>query len=133
VLADPHIGSFGVVAIGLQLLAKLVLLHALARSARAGWWRWPWWRASAAGMDAGAAPCTRAGQPVSPGLRGGIWRSGAWRRPARCPCAMADRGLAGGAVGWWVARRIGGISGDGHGAGIELTETALLLGLLCWR
>jgi adenosylcobinamide-GDP ribazoletransferase len=47
VLADPHIGSFGVVAIGLQLLAKLVLLHALARSARAGWWRWPWWRASA--------------------------------------------------------------------------------------
>jgi adenosylcobinamide-GDP ribazoletransferase len=32
-----------------------------------------------------------------------------------------------------MARRIGGISGDGHGAGIELTETALLLGLLCWR
>ncbi|WP_164066707.1 adenosylcobinamide-GDP ribazoletransferase, partial [Serratia marcescens] len=29
VLADPHLGSFGAVAIGLQLLAKLVLLHAL--------------------------------------------------------------------------------------------------------
>ena len=29
VLADPHIGSFGAVAIGLQLLAKLLLLHAL--------------------------------------------------------------------------------------------------------
>ena len=29
VLADPHVGSFGVVAIALQLLAKLVLLHAL--------------------------------------------------------------------------------------------------------
>ncbi|MFM9449620.1 adenosylcobinamide-GDP ribazoletransferase, partial [Streptomyces acidiscabies] len=27
VLADPHIGSFGVVAIALQLLAKLVLLR----------------------------------------------------------------------------------------------------------
>lgn len=29
VLGDPHIGSFAVVAIALQLLAKLVLLHAL--------------------------------------------------------------------------------------------------------
>ena len=29
--------------------------------------------------------------------------------------------------GLWIMRRIGGISGDGHGAGIELTETALLL------
>ena len=29
VLADPHIGSFGVTAIALQLLAKLVLLHAV--------------------------------------------------------------------------------------------------------
>ena len=29
VMADPHIGSFGVIAIVLQLLAKLVLLHAL--------------------------------------------------------------------------------------------------------
>ena len=29
VMADPHIGSFGVVALAMQLLAKLVLLHAL--------------------------------------------------------------------------------------------------------
>jgi len=31
--------------------------------------------------------------------------------------------------GWHVRRTIGGISGDGHGAGIELIETGLLLGL----
>ena len=29
VLSDPHVGSFGVVAIALQLIAKLALLHAL--------------------------------------------------------------------------------------------------------
>ncbi|MEQ1479375.1 adenosylcobinamide-GDP ribazoletransferase, partial [Salmonella enterica] len=29
VMADPHVGSFGVVVIVLQLLAKLVLVHAL--------------------------------------------------------------------------------------------------------
>src|SRR3546814_19979781 len=28
-LSDPHVGSFAVVAIALQLIAKLVLLHAL--------------------------------------------------------------------------------------------------------
>lgn len=33
VMADPHIGSFGVVALAMQLLAKLVLLHALPVSA----------------------------------------------------------------------------------------------------
>ena len=26
----------------------------------------------------------------------------------------------------WIRRRIGGISGDGHGAGIEMIEVALL-------
>ncbi|MFX8164492.1 adenosylcobinamide-GDP ribazoletransferase, partial [Acinetobacter baumannii] len=32
--------------------------------------------------------------------------------------------------GWRVRRTIGGISGDGHGAGIEVIETALLLALV---
>jgi adenosylcobinamide-GDP ribazoletransferase len=32
--------------------------------------------------------------------------------------------------GWWIMRRIGGISGDGDGAGIELAETALLFALV---
>jgi adenosylcobinamide-GDP ribazoletransferase len=47
---------------------------------------------------------------------------------------MDDRGHSrDGRMGWWIARRIGGISGDGHGAGIELTETALLLAMVAWR
>jgi len=31
----------------------------------------------------------------------------------------------------WLRSRIGGISGDGHGAGIEVVETALMLAVLC--
>jgi len=37
------------------------------------------------------------------------------------------------AWGWWLKRRIGGISGDGHGAGIELVETGLLFAVACLR
>ena len=38
-------------------------------------------------------------------------------------------------VGWafWLKHRIGGVSGDCHGAGIELVETGLLAALLVAR
>jgi hypothetical protein len=46
---------------------------------------------------------------------------------------MADRGHSrDGAVGWWIAGASAAF-GDGHGAGIELTETALLLAMVAWR
>ncbi len=32
--------------------------------------------------------------------------------------------------GWWLMRKIGGISGDGHGAGIEVGESFLLAAAL---
>ena len=31
---------------------------------------------------------------------------------------------------WWLLRKIGGISGDGHGAGIEISESLLLAAAL---
>lgn len=130
VMADPQVGSFGVVAIGLQLLAKLVLLHALAatpwiiplipfaaRIGPLGWVRWlPSLRVGLGSALAGAlrmqdligwALLLAGTCVVSPGL-------------VATPLLILGFGL-------WLKRRIGGITGDCHGAGIELVETGLLL------
>ncbi|PNU02690.1 adenosylcobinamide-GDP ribazoletransferase [Novosphingobium guangzhouense] len=135
VMADPHVGSFAVVAIALQLFAKLVLLHALlpaqlpalvlvpvlARIAPIGW--------------------TRFLPPLHTGL-GSRFREGvgrlhliAWSIAAILAAALFAPALlalflAAPLWGWWLRAKLGGISGDGHGAGIELVETALLLALV---
>ncbi|GGN56379.1 MAG: adenosylcobinamide-GDP ribazoletransferase [Novosphingobium sp.] len=132
VLADPHIGSFGVTAIGLQLIAKLILLRlamgtiplaALAVvpvAARIGPLFWtltlpPLHRGMGTSFGAGANwPACLAWFLVLDAL---AW----WWSPALLFAlpAMAIWNL-------WLRRKIGGISGDGHGAGIELVETATL-------
>ncbi|WP_067732397.1 adenosylcobinamide-GDP ribazoletransferase [Novosphingobium naphthalenivorans] len=136
VLADPHIGSFGVTAIGLQLIAKLVLLRlamdavplaalvAVPLAARIGPLVWtltlpPLHRGMGTSFGAGANwPACAAWFLV---LGASAW----WTGPALllAPAAIALWGL-------WLHRRIGGISGDGHGAGIELAETATLAALV---
>ena len=134
VMADPHIGSFGVVAIVLQLLAKLVLLHAVQGPAwgalllvpavaRIGPLLWATWL-----------------PPLKPGLGASI--TGAIRHRDLIGWLLV---LAGMSVwqpallsalllipAWalWLRYRIGGINGDGHGAGIELAETGLLLAVV---
>ncbi|WCT72358.1 adenosylcobinamide-GDP ribazoletransferase [Sphingomonas naphthae] len=135
VLADPHVGSFGAVAIGLQLLAKLVLLHAVIE-------RGLWWPLALIPFAARIAPLvwTLWLSPLHEGLaarfRGAIgwpvvvaWAvvlaGAAWLSPGLLVTAPAIL-----AFGGWLKARIGGISGDGHGAGIELVETALLLAIL---
>ena len=133
VLADPHIGSFGVTAIVLQLLTKLLLLHAAgAMGAGAAWllagvcliarigpivwtlWLPPLHEGMGSRFGQGAAPIHVAG----------------WTAAALCLCAAEPVLLAGAPLiamwGWWLRRRIGGISGDGHGAGIEIVESGLL-------
>ena len=138
VLHDPHIGSFGVVAIALQLIAKLVLLHALVerdallaialipfatRIAPRGWARWL--------------------PPLHEGL-GARFRHavrpidlGAWALALVAAALLLSPSLSVlplVALLWalWLERRIGGISGDGHGAGIEISETALLIAAIIW-
>lgn len=135
VMKDPHVGSFGVLALVLQSAAKLVLLAllvgrigpwplvlvpALARIGPLGWTRW------------------------LPPLGGGLAERFAWAVRRRDIAVWAIAMLAAASIcpplavapvlmglwGLWLRRRIGGISGDCHGAGIELTETGLLAALL---
>lgn len=133
VLADPHVGSFGVVAIGLQLLAKLVLLHALL--ATPGWWAvafvpaaarlgplvWSWWLPP---LHEGLA--SRFRNVIRPADLI-VWLVLLGFAIALAAHALIVAPLLIGAWGWRVRRMLGGISGDGHGAGIELVETGLLL------
>ncbi|TCM39236.1 adenosylcobinamide-GDP ribazoletransferase [Novosphingobium sp. ST904] len=150
VMADPHVGSFAVVAVVLQLLAKLVLLHALAAGHMAG---------QMTGQVGGAVwalvlvpPLARIAPlvwtltlpPLHEGLGSRFRSAVGWGHVIGWSVAALAAGLlvapallavflAVPAWGWWLKRRIGGISGDGHGAGIELVETALLLALLVVR
>ncbi|MGV7119285.1 adenosylcobinamide-GDP ribazoletransferase [Sphingopyxis sp. 550A] len=137
VLADPHAGGFAVVAIALQLLVKLVLLHGLiateaftaillipfaARIAPLLWSRW-----LPALHDGLGSRFRGAVRPVAIGLWTILLLALAPLSPSllAAPLAML-------LWGWWLRRRIGGISGDGHGAGIEVTESLLLFAALLW-
>ncbi|MBF5092630.1 MULTISPECIES: adenosylcobinamide-GDP ribazoletransferase [unclassified Novosphingobium] len=133
VLADPHIGSFGVVAIGLQVAAKLVLLHlALTVSVPPALLLVPVlarlgpiaWAITLPPLHAGMGTLFRAG---ATGRVFAVWLACL----AFCACLTnAALLLVLGLVplwAWWLRARIGGLSGDGHGAGIELLETAGLL------
>ncbi|MBB4618189.1 adenosylcobinamide-GDP ribazoletransferase [Sphingomonas abaci] len=134
VMADPHIGSFGTVAIVLQLLAKLVLLHALGTAA------WPALILVPVAARCGPLAWARWLPPLKPGLGAGI-ATGVRSRD------LIGWGLVLLGLGWvrlgllaapvlillwglYLRRRIGGVTGDAHGAGIETVETLLLLALV---
>ena len=125
------------VAIALQLIAKLVLLHALIEreafiaallipfAARIG----PLvWSRTLPDLHAGLGSRFRnAVRPVDFAVWGVLLLAAAWVSPSL---------LAAPPVfilwGWWLVGKIGGISGDGHGAGIEITESLLLAAALLW-
>lgn len=136
VLADPHVGSFGVTAIVLQLIAKLVLLR-LALDVV------PFGALIGVPIAARVGPLvwTLMLPPLHPGMgstfgAGANWLAAAAWLVALCGWAwIFDLGILIGIPaimlwGLWLRRRIGGISGDGHGAGIEVVETALLVTLV---
>ena len=137
VLGDPHVGGFAVVAIALQLIAKLVLLHALIEreafvaialipfAARIGPLVW-----SRAMPDLHAGLGSRFRNAVRP-ADFAIWTmlllAAAWASPSLLAAPLVFI-----LWGWWLLDRIGGISGDGHGAGIEIAESLLLAAALLW-
>lgn len=135
VLADPHVGSFAVVTIGLQLLAKLVLLHAVIEAdllpaivlipfaARIG--PLVWTRFLPPLHQGLAARFKDAIRPIDLALWALALLPAAWFSPAMLVAVPLFV-----LWGWYLRRKLGGISGDGHGAGIELGETVLLLAVL---
>jgi adenosylcobinamide-GDP ribazoletransferase len=135
VLADPHIGSFGAVAIGVQLIAKLVLLHALIErqafvailfvpfAARIGPLLWSRWLPD---LHAGLASRFRGiVRPIDFAIWALLLLAAAWFSPSLLATPLLLFGW-----GAWLRAKLGGISGDGHGAGIEVTESGLLLAAL---
>lgn len=138
VLADPHVGSFGVTAVALQLITKLVLLRlcaefvpawgliGVAMVARMGplfWARWlpPLHEGLASRFRDGVRPMHLLGWS-------GVAILFAWWMPGLLIVAALIPLWA-----IWLRARIGGISGDGHGAGIEIVESALLAALVLAR
>ncbi|WP_294243136.1 adenosylcobinamide-GDP ribazoletransferase [uncultured Sphingomonas sp.] len=132
VMADPHIGSFGVVSLTMQLLAKLVLLHALPPAA------WPVVALIPAAARVGPLVWARLLTPSRPGGLGAMVAKAVrladmigWILATLVlglfhpPLAIAPIVIV--ALSLWFRRKLGGVTGDVHGAGIELTETALLL------
>lgn len=133
VLGDPHSGSFAVVSIALQLMTKFVLLHALLdRQAYIAIALVPFaarigplvWSRALPDLHAGLGSFFRnAVRPIDFLIWGVLLAAAAWVSPSLLIAPLAFL-----LWGWWLARRIGGISGDGHGAGIEITESLLLGG-----
>jgi adenosylcobinamide-GDP ribazoletransferase len=132
-MADPHLGSFGATAIGLQLLAKLVLLHAalphpaalalVPAAARMGPLAWSLLPPLKAGLGADVAAAVRRRDLIG-------WAAVLAGAAALVPALLATPLLVA-ALALWMYRKLGGVSGDAHGLGIELTETGLLLALAC--
>ncbi|MCW1383726.1 adenosylcobinamide-GDP ribazoletransferase [Novosphingobium sp. KCTC 2891] len=143
VLADPHLGSFGAVTITLQLLAKFVLLDLFLGDGDAGR---PMSMLVLVPVLARIGPLawTLLLRPLHSGF-GTLFRRGAnwlvlagwlavWAACAAAACPLLLAALPVVPL-WalWLRARIGGISGDGHGAGIELVETGALLMLVLAR
>lgn len=131
VLADPHLGTFGVVSLVLQLACKLVLLMLLARSGQywallfvPAWARWGtliWARLPALKPGLGERFGWQIAQPS-------IWVWGMLLTACSVgtPVLWCVPLLV---LGWreFLLRRIGGMTGDLLGAGVEIVESAALL------
>ncbi len=136
VMRDPHVGSFAVVAIMVQLAAKLVLLHAVGAN-------WVALIAIPAAARVGPLVWARALAPLrAEGLGAEVARAARWRDVASWGLVVAGACVV---LPWllilpllipafalWAKVKLGGMSGDVHGAGVELVEAGLLLACAAW-
>lgn len=142
-IRDPRLGTFGIAAVALDLMLKTSLLAALL----AGGFPWPVvaacalsrvapiamaWRLPYAGGGTGTwtndVGASAFGIALVVGLAVAIPSAGwatAWMLLAVAISAVV--------VAWWSDRRLGGITGDGFGAAIELGETLALVAAVAVR
>lgn len=136
VMKDPHLGSFGVLALLQQVLAKLILCRLLLSSPGLpalilipAWARW------------GVLYWSHCLPPLAPGLADAFrWHLRplhywAWLLPLTgLSIWLAPALLLAPALVWiwrcYLHHKLGGVSGDCLGAGIERVETGLLLAMV---
>lgn len=138
VMRDPHIGGMGALALGLQLMTKLVLLMLAVRE---GLWL------ALLSIPAWGRLGTLVWARLLPPLDRGLGERFAWRIP---PGAIVGWGLLllAAAFAWAPALllaplvlafwalflhwKVGGMSGDMLGAGTEVSESLLLMLACAW-
>jgi adenosylcobinamide-GDP ribazoletransferase len=132
VLADPHVGTFGIVSIVFVLLLKVgslalvpsealwgvPLILAWARLGTLAWGRWLKPLKSGQGE--------RFAWEISGGWIG-FWALALLVGSAAVAPVLCAAPLVIAAWGAWLRARLGGMTGDCLGAGVEVTEIALLL------
>jgi adenosylcobinamide-GDP ribazoletransferase len=134
VLADPHIGTFGVVSVVLTLLLKFAALAQLTQPALGALLLLPAWGRLGPLLWARSLP------PLKPGrgadfarqLRRGWIIAWVVLLSAASLCVAPVLCIAVAVVpafGGWLRWRVGGVNGDCLGAGVEVTETLLVLAL----
>jgi adenosylcobinamide-GDP ribazoletransferase len=135
VLADPHVGAFGVLALIAQVLAKLVLLlllieheMILALPLLAAWARLGpllWSRLPPLKPGLGERFVWHAAPLALWGWAGLLALASLYHMPALLLAPLLI-------LAWhaFLRARLGGMSGDALGAGVEWTESALLLVLV---
>jgi adenosylcobinamide-GDP ribazoletransferase len=133
VLRDPHVGAFGVMAIALQLIAKLVLLAQVASPPAlmpvvlvAAWARWgpPVWSLVVPPLAPGSGQQFARGIDARIVVAEGVLLAvlSAWLAPELLGALIVVPAIA----AYWRWGR-GGLPRAWRGAGIEVTETLLLL------
>lgn len=130
VLADPHVGVFGMVAVLMQLLAKLVLLMLAARLEL--FWLLvlipAWARLGVLGWS--RLPALKPGMGERYAWQAAAWIPWAWLLALSAVSLIYPILLAAplALLAWhlFLKFRLGGMTGDALGAGVEVTEGLLL-------
>lgn len=135
ILRDPHVGTFGVIAIALLLIAKLVLLAEIAGTPGealaplilvAAWARLgaPFWSLAVPPLADGSGK--RFSWQIDPRIVGAEAAVLALLSISLAPVLLGALIVIPAIAAYW-RYRVGGITGDCLGASVEVTETILLL------